>query len=591
MVTLIVTPRMQQHVVSFSIILATFYTVHLLTSTQRANKVRRSIIEDGADDEANKPYAIVEEFMEATQNIDGHDNFNDVANMTQDAWIQMQLDLGMGIKDLVPFEVDREDIQPKNDAYPASMMAGLAKGGRKRKKQKQGSIMKFRIKDIPKLHPQMNLVHEYRQGKLLNEFVEDSGIAHAIPQPVETLSRFQRTNLKITPDNTYPDYNGDNKTHPSMQKFLDEFGYDQDATKLFAASKTQIWFLLPGAVPLFGGEDDHIEAYGNYWKFVEKFKTAFDHGSFQAGARRTMLRISIGLWQNGAVFSPRGAIYRAKRFPWVRVSQYYTRPRTTTAMPKIITTAGTLLKWVTRFGASTVSAGTDCYVIWFHQDFAADAADLLDPEKFEQMELLYKQCTVIHMYVGFDKTSPATMAYAAAVNPALQRGYAKDPEFSGSFFFDDLHAIAEPEAFSAVTKYMMITKNRAGCRSTSTGWIAPEIVPMPTGGASLPTGMPNRFNDERTAQANYNDLTLGPNEDGLELATVLPTNFRSLWGPGEDRNLGEKLMEVDSCCGHDMWTAIPFDSELRTCCNNGQVLLWGEEGEDPCEYPENIESE
>ena len=54
---------------------------------------------------------------EATQNIDGHDNFNDVTNMTQDAWIQMQLDLGMGIKDLVPFEVDREDIQPKNDAY------------------------------------------------------------------------------------------------------------------------------------------------------------------------------------------------------------------------------------------------------------------------------------------------------------------------------------------------------------------------------------------------------------------------------------------------------------------------------------------
>lgn len=117
MVTLIITPRMQQHVVSISIILTTFYTVHLLTSSQRANKVRRSIIQDGVDDDANKPYAIVEEFMEATQNIDGHDNFNDVANMTQDAWIQMQLDLGMGIKDLVPFEVDREDIQPKNDAY------------------------------------------------------------------------------------------------------------------------------------------------------------------------------------------------------------------------------------------------------------------------------------------------------------------------------------------------------------------------------------------------------------------------------------------------------------------------------------------
>ena len=108
---------MQQHVLSFSIILATFYTVHLLTSSQRTrNLVRRDLVLED-DNDQNEPYSMVEEFMESTQNIDGHDNFNDVVNMTQDAWIQMQLDLGMGIKDLVPFEVDREDIQPKFDAY------------------------------------------------------------------------------------------------------------------------------------------------------------------------------------------------------------------------------------------------------------------------------------------------------------------------------------------------------------------------------------------------------------------------------------------------------------------------------------------
>ena len=89
-----------------------------------------------------------------------------------------------------------------------------------------------------------------------------------------------------------------------MQKFLDAFGYDSDASKLFATTKTQIWFLLPGAVPLFGGEDDHVDAYANYWKFIEKFKTAFDHGSFQGGARRTMLQYveKIAIFQKIDVF-------------------------------------------------------------------------------------------------------------------------------------------------------------------------------------------------------------------------------------------------------------------------------------------------
>ena len=118
MVTFIITPRIQQHVLSFAIILGTFYIVQLLNNRNKTvNKVRRSIISDETSNDDNIPYTMVEEFMEATQNIDGHDNFNDVENMTQDAWIQMQLDLGMGIKDLVPFEVDREDIQPKVDAY------------------------------------------------------------------------------------------------------------------------------------------------------------------------------------------------------------------------------------------------------------------------------------------------------------------------------------------------------------------------------------------------------------------------------------------------------------------------------------------
>ena len=65
----------------------------------------------------------------------------------------------------------------------------------------------------------------YRTVDLLNEFVEDAGVAHAVRPPVEMLSSKDRAANKITEDNEYPDYKGDDKTHPPMQKFLDEFGY------------------------------------------------------------------------------------------------------------------------------------------------------------------------------------------------------------------------------------------------------------------------------------------------------------------------------------------------------------------------------
>ena len=43
-----------------------------------------------------------------------------------------------------------------------------------------------------------------------------------------------------------------------------------------------------------------------------------------------------------------------------------------------------------------------------------------------------------------------------------------------------------------------------------------------------------------------------------------------------------KVPEIDSCCGHDMFTGIPYDSELRTCCEDGQAQPFREDGNDPC---------
>jgi hypothetical protein len=43
-----------------------------------------------------------------------------------------------------------------------------------------------------------------------------------------------------------------------------------------------------------------------------------------------------------------------------------------------------------------------------------------------------------------------------------------------------------------------------------------------------------------------------------------------------------KVPEIDSCCGHDIFTGIPYDSELRTCCEDGSAASFSEGGGDPC---------
>jgi hypothetical protein len=43
-----------------------------------------------------------------------------------------------------------------------------------------------------------------------------------------------------------------------------------------------------------------------------------------------------------------------------------------------------------------------------------------------------------------------------------------------------------------------------------------------------------------------------------------------------------KVPEIDSCCGHDVFSGIPYDSELRTCCEDGSAASFSESGGDPC---------
>lgn len=527
---------------------------------------------------------------DSADNYDDTNNalgINDIANMTAENWAQIQLELGIMEDELLPFEIDSDDITGKqaggdddddDDDDSEENEGGIVIEGRaRRRKPNRGakgvSITRFKIKDVPKLHAKMNEAYAFRQGTLLKNFVADSNIFPAQRLPTDLLDDEGKAAAHVDAEGNYPDYSGNGKTAPSVQKFLNEFGYNEAGTNLFAEGGAQMWFLVPAAVPLMSKEESgHLGDYANYWNFIQGWKTAFDATQGRAG---NTLRVSVGLYHKGAVYSPRGTLYRAGRFPWSRIKNFYLRPRTTTAMPYLIPTAESLLSWIPRFGASSASVGQDCWTIWFHQDFAADANQLLLTDQFASLDQLYQLCNVMHVFVGFDQSSADAQAYASALVPGLQAKVSKDPDFSGVFFVNDLAEVNGEDLRQSINKYMTMIKGRAGCRVVESGYIPP---PSMSDATSFPGATEVTYAEVAQAAAATAGAVIEmtqPDYEATEAATVRAFVEQEPTEP-------PKIPEIDSCCGHDLFSSTPYDSELRTCCDDGQPKAFSDDGSDPC---------
>lgn len=475
--------------------------------------------------------------VEMIDEVSTIDTFDDWDNMTEGNWIQMQLDLGIPQEKVLKMEL-AEDVQGK------------------------ASLNRFRAKDVIGLHDQMVDAHAARMGGALSNFVNDAGIQRGRDDPAAA---------------DVDHYAGLARTHPKMEAFLSEFNYREDGTNLFRTGKAQVWFLFPAAVPLFTAKSGHLGKYKEYWNMLMTFKNALPKSGVQ-------IKLSIGIWARGAVFSPRGATYNS-RFPWGRIARYYARPRMTTAQPFIIPTIQSVMQWTGRFGTSSASAGSNCYVMWFHQDFAADAANLLIPDQFQKLRELNEACTVLHTFVGVDEYDANVARYAAMLLPGLQTHTMKDEDFSGVFYAKTMSDLNAGAYLRSVFKYMTIVENRAGCRCADEAYVPPATEPSitllaptegPTGAGSVEsTDGPGADYDEGTEPA----VLEATGQQTADEGTGAPT-MRGLLddAPGS----APKVPEIDSCCGHDSFTGTPYDSELRTCCENGQARAWNSDGMDPC---------
>lgn len=364
------------------------------------------------------------------------------------------------------------------------------------------------------------------------------------------------------------DYSGYDRTAPVVQKFVDAFECADDGSGLFDGGTLNFWFLMPMGVPLFSEKGNHISDYSNFWSFFQKLSEGWPTD------RQSMVRFSVGSYGNSANFNPRGFRYR-NNVPWGRIQRFYKKPKMQATRPKIFSAIRSLMTYLPRYGVSTASAGDNCVLVWVFQDVPRDLNDFMVPEEFEMINEMNALCTVIPVVVAPNaadngKVHEQWRKFTANLIPGMRTKYAKDPDFSGPFFVDKHDDLMKPELIAHINRYLCLVKNRANCRIVQAGWVAPasDSATATAGGE-----------DFRGIEDDYDQAT-----EAIELTEESATSAASTQEPTT-----AKVPEIDSCCGHNSYTAIAFDSELKTCCENGKVMAYEFEGDDPCLNDDNFE--
>lgn len=525
---------MKEVVLSAAAVVGLFGFAALYNSNTQ-NRARRDIFEVEIDDFANEdPF--------------GQDKYgfhSSLDNMTTDSWKTLFEEAGIPDSDFADLE---EDVQNKNRAFARVNFNKL-----------NDMILSFNREGM-------------RRKQVNANFLEARG---------SLMGRDNPNVLDSQADNGQADgdqinyYNGVANTHPKIERLLEENGWSDAMVGLDGESvtQTQIWFMFPAAVPLwYPTGDEARDSFHAYWRFVMRFKNHLP--------MNRSVRISIGLWAKGAVFTPRGSKLHA-RLPWTRIERYYKRPRATASQPYIMNTVDTLLGLTKQYGVSSSNTGSNCIVFWFHHDYANDLSKVAAPSGYEKVRQLNQQCTVLHTFSGLGGTSAQNLDYLNMMVPSLSGRVAIDNDYNGGFFYDKIEDLDSDDAVRRYFQYLRLVTNRQMCRCFRAAWSPPPtqpditIVPNTEGPGWEATDAPEVNAPSYGGDDNYEfSGTAAPTYDTYASDTTEGATMRGI----EDETT-PKIPEVDSCCGFGP-AGTPYDSELRVCCEDGTTKQ--HEEYDPC---------
>lgn len=466
-----------------------------------------------------------------------------------ESWASLLQDLGIkSDENSIDFTIDSENDQIGQISEAVSDVMIKQRSSRRRGPQKTVSktnLDRFREHHVSSLHKDFEKVHKTRMNNL-KFFNEMSGVTYG------------KNEWMLDSEEKSANRN-------SVKNFLDTLSCEPSGKELWSKSggRTNIWTIFPEAVPTFGEPGKQLTDWGYYWQFFEKFSKNWSNSAD--------IRFSLGTYGKQAKFTPRG-FRHSERTPWAKIKKFYKKPSMTAATPKIFPTVRSLLTYVPRYGVSTASVGDNCVIVWFFQDVPQDLNDFMIPEQHDLIKELHSLCTVMPVIVGPEAKSDAWKNFVANFSPGLQLNVPKDEDYSGQFFVEKLEDLVKnDDLVEKMNLFQCLVENRATCRTVSDAFIVPASV-MGTDEGDIEA-------TEGFRAVLYDDSTTEPARIDLETTTGGATT-PSIETADEPESV--KVPEIDSCCGHDGFSATPFDSELRTCCEDGTVRAYEVDGQDPC---------
>lgn len=369
----------------------------------------------------------------------------------------------------------------------------------------------------------------------------------------------------------------------------ERMGFDlQDGNnRAFASGNVMVAFIFPGGIPLNSELGQAKVAYANYFRFFRSFTQLFID-PFVKTSR------GFSTWvarENKALdWSISRPAKMTRRFPYERFSKMMSLPLPSAYQPFMMRTVKKLVGDLNQY-ASTKSSSKDCYLLWFHQSLPIDVAQFMDPSNSDMIQELNSICSVIHIWVGFKTPLEKQVigALQGLMQPEQQIKTNTDPNLRGWFVTDthaDINMATDGEIelpfMRSLYSHMAVERNRLSCLMAVPSYQYPvaaeDILPK----ESEPTDTLEFFEASTTGL---------PDED-VAATTMPPVDIDQLIateGTPEEIKLDEVgIVDVAAagtpdmaCCGIGI-NGIAYDASTASCCDDGKVSKFDEEGRDKC---------
>jgi len=352
----------------------------------------------------------------------------------------------------------------------------------------------------------------------------------------------------------------------------DDFRGMIDNKNMFAAGNIFLAFIMPSGIPLSSPMDGYRKDFN---KFNRLFRAFVETYIKPMVLKQKHVSLWIGREDRKLSWTTKQPIkYTAKRFPMTRIIKLIQNPVPSAYQPTVMKTISTLENMVDTFGASK-SQLSDCFTIWIHHNMPLDASQFLDPATADRIMELNKQCTITHVWVGFSgaEQERAIRSLQQFLQPEQTTKTMFGSDNRNWFVFDGHNGILGEAGSAGEFDFMhklysnMVTERlRLTCQMATPSFnfgSADADYYTPTDGPAATTEPEptSAFFTASTANSPY-DKELVEGAAAMEGTTDPP-----IW----------------ACCGIGVM-GVKYNSNMKSCCDDGSVKAYGDGGQDGCVY-------